>query len=181
MRYLALILFVCISFTSTAEETGQITPATKMEAFQANTGIVVVRGYTTVGTLRGLGGNVSVDAREYVDASTQAKRVTGISISVKEIGRLERENTSFIDADEIDSLLQGLDYISRVSKEITEQENFEAEYRTKGYFRVTVFNESNGQLSLAISSGHIGKTSAYLKMPQLQELKQLILTAKSKL
>jgi len=181
MRYLVIVLLACISFASTAEESVQTTPTTKIEAFQANTGVVVVRGYTTVGILRGLGGDVSVDAREYLDAGNQAKRVTGISISVKETGRLERENTSFIDADEIDSLLQGLDYISRVSKEITKQENFEAEYRTKGYFKVTVFNDSNGQLSLAISSGHIGKTSAYLKMSQIQELKQLILTAKSKL
>jgi hypothetical protein len=150
MRYLAAASLALAPLLAIAQEQEPPKPATKLEAFQANTGIVIVRGYTTVGTLRGLGGNVTVDAREFRDAANPAKRVMGISISVKETTRLERENTSFIDADEIESLLQGLDYIGKAGKQITPFDNFEAEYRTKGDFGVTVFNDSNGQLSLAI-------------------------------
>jgi hypothetical protein len=181
MRYLVVLSLAAMPFLALAQEKDPPNPATKLEAFQANTGIVVVRGYTTVGTLRGLGGNITVDAREFRDAANPSKRVSGISISVKETTRLERENISFIDVDEIDSLIQGLEYIGKASKDITKFENFEAEYRTKGDFRVTVFNDSSGQLSLAVSSGRIGKTSAYLKMAQLPELKQLVATAKAKL
>lgn len=107
--------------------------------------------------------------------------MTGISISVKETTRVESENTSFIDADEIDSLLQGLDYIAKASKEITAFDSFEAEYRTKGDFRLVVFNERNGQLSVGVSSGRIGKTSAYLKIAQLSDLKQMIIAARAQL
>jgi hypothetical protein len=51
----------------------------------------------------------------------------------------------------------------------------------QGDFSIVVFNENDGQLSTAVSSEHIGKVSAYLKMQQLSELRQLIVTAKSKL
>lgn len=181
MRYFVILALLLLSSSAVAQEQDPLKPATKIEAFQANTGIVLIRGYTKVGTLRGLGGVVTVDAREYRDAEDPAKRITGISISVKETSRVERENTSFIDTDEIDGLLQGIDYIAKVSKEITTFEHFEVEYRTKGDFRLIVFNDSSGQLSLAISSGRVGKTTAYLELKQLDELKKLVATAKSKL
>jgi hypothetical protein len=182
MRFLLIVALLATPVAVVAQDQSQAPkPATKLEAFQATTGIVMVRGYTTIGTLRGMGGVVSVDAREFRDASSQARRVTGISISVEETGRLERENTSFIDADEIDGLIQGLEYISKVTKDITNFENFEAEFRTKGDFSVVVFNDSSGQLSLAVSSGRIGKTTAFLKLAQLSELKQLVIAAKSQL
>jgi hypothetical protein len=154
-------------------------PSTKLEAFQAKTGIVIVRGYTTVGKIRAVGGEIVVDAREFRDASSPNTHVAGISVTVTNNTGVERENTSFIDADEIDSLLAGLDYISKATKDITKLAQFEAEYRTKGDFSVTVFNQSNGQLSVAISSGTIGRTSAYLKLADLPQLQKLISSAKS--
>jgi hypothetical protein len=157
-------------------------PATKLEAFQAKTGTVVIRGYTTVGKVSGLGGDVTVDAREFKDGSNpNTPRVTGISVNVKETGRLERENTSFIDADEVDSLLKGIDYIDKITKDVTSLDLFEAEYRTKGDLRITVFNDPRGGLSVAVSSGQISRTSAYLKMSQLDTFRSLIVAAKSKI
>ena len=125
---------------------------------------------------RGLGKGI----REFKDASTPTVRSTGVSIEVKEAGRLERENTAYIDSDEIQSLLAGIDYIAKASAAVTALSSFEVEYRTKGDFRVTVFNDNSGKLSAAVSAGRIGKTSAYLSMGQLQELRALILTAKGK-
>ncbi|MCO5095155.1 MAG: hypothetical protein M9960_08155 [Xanthomonadaceae bacterium] len=181
MRYIASVILALVSPLVFSQEQAPPEPATKLEAFQATTGTVVVRGYTTAGTVRGLGGVITVDAREFRDASNLGKRVTGISISVKETSRLERENTSFIDAEEIESLLQGLEYIGKATKEVTSFENFEAEYRTKGDFRVTAFNDNSGQLNIAVSSGRIGKSTAYLKAPQLQELKAFVEAARAKL
>lgn len=183
MRFLLVLLLAITSVgVSVAQEQEQVPkPSTKLEAFQARTGVVIVRGFTTVGTIRGLGGNVTVDAREFRDAGHPNVRVTGISVTVKETTRLERENTSFIDADEIESLLEGLDYISKASKDVTTLKNFEVEYRTKGNFSLVVFNDSSGQLSVAVSSGRIGKTTAYLKLAELSVLRNLFVTAKSKL
>jgi hypothetical protein len=183
MKKFLVTVVLALMFTSMAYGQDQAEtqkPATKLEAFQARTGIVVVRGFTTVGSIRGMG-TVTVDARDIRDASNPKTRITGVSITVKELGRLERENTAFIDSDEIDSLLAGLDYVSKATKDVTPLKNFEAEYRTKGDLRITVFNNSSGELSAAVSAGRIGKTSVHIKLPQIFELRQFILEAKSKI
>jgi hypothetical protein len=151
--------------------------ATKIEAFSGRTGIVLIKGFTNIGEIRGQG-SVSVDAREFRDASNPQRAEYGVAIAVKEAGRLERENRSFIDQDEIDSLVRGIEYIASISKSVTTMKDFEAEYRTKGDFAVTVFSDSRGGLSLAISAGRIGKSSAYLKLSDLDQLKKLLFDAK---
>jgi hypothetical protein len=152
-------------------------PSTKIEAFSAKTGVVMIKGFSTVGQVRGQG-IVSVDAREFRDASSPKTGVYGVAIEVKESGRLERASRSFIDQDEIDSLVSGINYISKISKSVTIMKDFEAQYRTKGDFSITVFSDSSGGLSVAVASGRIGKTSAFLKLGDLDQLKALILEAK---
>jgi hypothetical protein len=165
-----------------APQESQKPPATKIEAFQTRTGIVLIRGYTTVGTISGrLGARITVDAREFRDARNPQATQTGISIGVKESGRLERENTSYVDADEVDSLVAGIDYVSKATKDITKHQNFEVDYRTKGDFRIVVFNDLRGGISASVDSGRIGRTSAHIDLDDLQKLKELIVLAKSKL
>jgi hypothetical protein len=159
-------------------------PSTKIEAFSAKTGVVMIKGFSTVGQVRGQG-IVSVDAREFRDASSPKTGVYGVAIEVKESGRLERASRSFIDQDEIDSLVSGINYISKISKSVTIMKDFEAQYRTKGDFSITVFSDSSTVFSdssvglgVAVASGRIGKTSAFLKLGDLDQLKVLILEAK---
>jgi hypothetical protein len=152
-------------------------PATKLEAFSAKTGVVIIRGYTKVGSVNGLG-NVTIDAREFRDAANVKQRVTGLSIEVKESGRLERESISFVDYDEIDSLVQGIEYISRIDSGITQMKSFEAEYKTKGDFSITTFSSNNG-ISVAVSSGRFSKVAAYLKISDLAQLRTLLQNGKA--
>ncbi len=174
-------ILICSGVSFAQDQAGKA-PATKLEAFQARTGVVLIRGYSTVGTLRGMGGEVTVDAREFRDGSSpNSPKATGISIAVKETSRLERENTSYIDVDEIDSLVKGIEYISKVSKDVTKLDLFEVDYRTKGDLRITVFNSPSGEISASVSSGTIGRTNAFIKLAELDRLRDLILVAKSKL
>lgn len=180
---IASLLVVIVFSASWAQEQGEQSkpPATKLEAFQARTGVVVIRGYTTVGWVRGTGSTVTVDAREFKDASNPKSRVAGISISVTEVGRLGRVNISFVDAEEIDSLLKGIEYITKIGRDVTSLQNFEADYRTKGDLSITVFNDGTGKISAVIASGRIGQIKAFIELPQLEELRRLILAAKGKL
>lgn len=184
MRVTLLSLILTITLSGTiclAQNTDESKPATKLEAFQSKTGIVLVRGFTHVGSIRGVGGNITISAREFFDASSSTTKITGISITIRESGRIERSNTSFIDADEIESLLHGLDYIAKSGKEVTKQQQFEVEYRTKGDFSITIFNDSGGDISVAVTSGRIGKASSFIELSDLAQLRQLILDAKAKL
>ena len=162
---------------SSTEQARMNAPATKLEAFSSRTGIVVVKGFTTVGALSGMG-RVSVDAREFRDASNPKLAQYGIAFEVKESGRLDRENTSYVDEDELDSLLRGIDYISRIDKGVTTLGNFEAQYRTKGDLALTVFSSQSGEISLAVSSGRIARTSAYLKLSDAEKIRQMVLQAR---
>jgi hypothetical protein len=102
-------------------------------------------------------------------------------IEVKESGRLENSNRSFIDYDEVDALLTGLNYISQVTPSVTKLGMFEAMYKTKGYFSATAYSSKSGKIEAAVSSGYIRASSVFLSLQQLGELRTLIAQAKQKL
>jgi len=174
----ALFCSVCNAQSQRPKEITPTPPATKLEEFSGRTGTVVVRGYSTVGEIDGLG-SVTIDAREFRDAGEPKLRQTGLSIAVKESGHLERESTSFVDYDEIESLLRGIDYISKIDRSVTSLKEFEAEYRTRGDFRITTFSSQGGSIRVAISSGRIGPASAYFKLSDLTLLRTFIVNAKA--
>lgn len=173
---LTVLLFAC-SYNAQGQHqkdaAANPVPVTKLEAFLAKTGSVTIRGSSEIGSV---GGDVLVDAVEFRDAANSRLRVTGLSIDVKESGRLERDSTSFVDYDEIDSLLQGIDYISRVDASVTLMKNFDATYTTKGDFSVTASSENHG--GAFVSSGTIGRVVAVLKLSDLPRLSSLIQNGK---
>lgn len=182
-RVSACILLLLVSSVGLAQEatdTSKRVAATKLEAFSARTGVVLIKGFTTIGMVGGGRGSVSVDARELRDAGNTKSREFGITMEVKESGRLERENISYIDADEIDSLLRGIDYISKIESSVTTLGNFEAVYKTKGDFSITTFSY-NGEINVAVTSGRIGATKAFLSLSDLTRLKTYIVEARAKL
>jgi hypothetical protein len=178
---IALVLLLCSTsaFAQQAKPTPTDTP-TKLETFQAKTGAVIIKGYTRIGTVRGTGGSATVISMEFTDAQTGRKE-QGIVIEVKESDRLARENRSFIDADEIDSLLKGIEYISKIGSTVTKLASFEAIYRTKGEFSITTFSDSSGSISAAISSGRIGRSDMFIPLSELAAFKGLIIEAQAKL
>ena len=154
-------------------------PKTKIETFAGQTGAVIIEGFSKIGTIRGQYGSVEVQAKEFTNA-TSGKKERGITFEVTEAGRIERESRSFIDFDEIASLLAGIDYIAKIDKSATKLDAFEAEYRTKGELEITTFSSATG-VDAAIRSGRIGGATAFLTLDQLQSLRALVIEAKTKL
>lgn len=128
-----------------------------------------------IGTSRG---SVEFDAREFRDARDPKQVQYGVLVTVKESGRLEREHRSFVDEDELDSIIQGIDYITKIDKSVTTFENFEASLQTKGELAVTVFSTSSRQLGFAISSGRIGKATAFVSSEDIAQMRGLLVRAK---
>lgn len=153
-------------------------PKTKLESFQKQTGTVVIKGYLVIGGIAGLG-YVTVECMEFTDATTK-KRQLGIVIEVKESGRSENSDRSFIDYDEVEPLLKGIDYIAKVKADATRLGNFGAIYKTEGEFSVITFS-SSGKVEAAVKSGYIRTATAYLLLQQLGELRNMIAQAKQKL
>jgi len=180
-KYIVILILISASFSSAQPAQSQVKeqPKTQLEAFAAETGAVIIKGYTDIGKVTGTGA-VEVDCREFTNAQSGRKSY-GMVINVKESGRLERNDNSFIDFDEIPSLISGIDYIGKINKYVTKLQNFEATYTTKGDFAITIFNNAKGELGIAVRSGRFGRASAYLTMQQLGQLRSLILSAKEKI
>jgi len=154
-------------------------PRTALEAFEKQTGTVIIKGYSEIGSVSGFG-TVSVECMELIEVSAGVRQL-GIVIEVKESGALDRSDRCFIDYDEMEPLLKGIDYISKVTCSSTRLLNFEAIYKTKGDFRVLTFSSGSGKIEAVVSSGYIGAVSALISMPKLSELRTIIWHAKQTL
>jgi hypothetical protein len=154
---------------------------TKIEAFEAKTGAVVIQGFTKTGMVKDrFGGGVEVEAVELMDA-TSGLRVSGVKINVKAAGALETQNSSFVDADEIESLIKGIDYISKLDASVTKMNSFQADYRTKGDLDISTFSSADGKISSAVTSGTIGQARVFLTQGGLAELRSLVVEANTQL
>jgi hypothetical protein len=185
MKKLVLFLFVLlaapISLYAQNLKDQIPSPKTKLEEFSARTGVVIIRGFEEIGYVYGLyNTSVKVEAKEFVNVST-GKKEYGITIEVKEEkGRYDKDSTSYIDYDEIESLISGIDYIAKVDKSSTKFSNFQADYNTKGDFKISTFSTS-GKIMVAVSSGHVGRVAAYFNLSTLSEIRSLIEGAKNKI
>lgn len=175
---IALMLF-CVSTGHAQETKTEQQPKTKLETFEAQIGTAIIKSFTTIGSVTGTG-SVSVDCREIINAASDQKQ-HGIVIEVSSAGRLERQDRSFIDYEEIDPLLKGIDYILTVNRNATKLDNFEAVYKTKDDLRVITFSSSSGKIEAAVSSGYISPATAYFSTEKLVQLRGLIAQAKQKL
>ena len=156
-------------------------PKTKLEAFQAKAGRILVKSYSEVGSVGGQpSGLVSVEAMELQDRSDGSSAL-GLVIEVSPSGEYSQKNRSFIDYDEIDSLLQGIDYISKVSTPTAPLKNFEAIYQTRGDFSVVTFNQSDGKISASVSGGLVGSSRVFLTTESLARFRQWVVSAKETL
>ena len=175
----ALLLVNNVYASNSKDKT--LSPTTKLEEFTAKTGVVIVKGFEEVDTVDGLyDTSITIKAQEFSNLSTNKKEY-GITITVKEeSGRYDKEHTSYIDYDEIDSLLKGIDYISKINKSATKLSNIQADYKTKGLLSISTFS-SEEKIMVAISSGIIGKVTAFCNTSSLYEIIAAIKTAKQKI
>jgi hypothetical protein len=154
---------------------------TKLEQFSAKTGVILIRGFQKIGSAQGLySTSVNIESKEFTNVTDGSKQY-GITIEAfKEDGRYDKKHTSFIDFDEIDSLIQGIDYISEVKPDVTTFADFQADYTTKGELKISTFN-SGDKLITAVTSGTIGGVAAYFNIEDLAKVKELIFKAKNKI
>lgn len=153
----------------------------KIELFAAKNGAVIVKSFEEVGGLSGLySTSLKVEAREFIDAST-GKREMGVAVEVrKDEGRFDKDHTSYVDYDELDSLLAGIKYIKTIGRDTVKFNDFEAGYKTRGGLSVATFTSVKGIL-VAVKSGRIGGVTSYYNLDDLPKLAELISKAKARL
>lgn len=150
------------------------TEVTKLEEFSSKTGVVTLVEYTSGTEHSVLGGSFEVQKRK-VGSVAKPGSIKGVQVIVT---RDRYTGSAFIDLDEIDDLIQGIEYVMTVTNEITDLENFEAKFSTVGGLSLTVFNRDNGTLS---SSLQAGSYSVFPKVAQLSLLLEDLRSARDTL
>jgi hypothetical protein len=179
-RHIASLLVLTCTACSTKASGPRSTPAAVPDSIStAKQG--TIQGFTEIAKLPALyGGHVAVRAKEFTDASSGSKEY-GITVEVTDSSSLERENASYVDYDELESLIKGIDYIGRIDKTITHLANFQADYRTKGDLDLSTFSSNNGETLVAVKSGTIGGAQVFYKLGDLVRFRGAIATALSTL
>jgi hypothetical protein len=130
--YILLVVAVCsLAQASLAQDTNSL--RTDIGVFETETGVVLVKGFSLIGTISTGTDVITVLSKETTDINSGHK-VDGLAI---EIGgdNLPRERI-LIDYDEIDSLLSNIDYLNTITYDVTPLPSFEASYSTKAGLRV---------------------------------------------
>jgi hypothetical protein len=188
MKSLINLFFIVLSlFAFSSHAAGQepveteLQPRTKLEAFQSRTGVVIIKGFSRIGLAAGLDGtSIEVENRELRDAGSNSREY-GITVEVREAGNNARRSLSFIDYDEIDPLLKGLEYLSKIDNSVTQLTRFEADYRTKGDLLFSASSTRGGNIALAISGGDFRRTVSLFRFEDLKVIRGLIIEAKNQL
>ena len=156
-------------------------PPTKLEAFLGKRGRLLIKDSYDLGRISSMG-SAELDALVIYEPGSSQK-TKGLRVEVTEGGRLERSETSFLDLDELQSLSDALTYMSDLAAKwhgTTHDPYTEVTYVSKGEFSVGFFQRGTDSNAF-ISSGMVGPVRAYLKVPDLVRLKQMVDQAKTTL
>ena len=155
-------------------------PLTKIEIFENRTGTVIVRGSVLIDTMSADQGTVSVRAKESVEPGS-GRKVYGIAVDLQEGGR--PEDTTMVDYDELESFLNGIDYISKANHTMTSLPDYDVGYTTAGWLRLVIYTSVNrpGTTQIALQSHHTNWNRILLSSDQLATFQNLIQQAKTKL
>ena len=155
-------------------------PKTKLEAFEAQTGITIVKGSVLIGSVNAQNGVISIRCKESKDAATDRKEF-GLAIEVRE-GEGQAD-TTIVDYDEMDSFLNAIDYISKTDYRVTTLPFFDVVYTTKAGLRIAAYSSTRnpGTIQSALHSNHLINTRVLISPQQVARFQSLIQESKAKL
>lgn len=180
LSVLVLLCAVCAAQESQGPPEPEEFP-TRLEELLEKTGAVVVKGTTSVGSVAGLRGTAYFTSWEILDVRA-GRREYGISVEIRESAQNERErergDVAYVDYDELEPLINGLDHLLKLDNTATKLSTFEAQYRTNGYLSVFRFNTPGGY-GTAVSAEGVRGPRLVLRPTGLVEFRDMLESAKA--
>ena len=151
-------------------------PPTKLEAFLAKKGNLIVKDFYKLGEVAGrYGSKIEFSALVIYEPGQESQRIRGLKIDITEGGKYERSNTSFLDLEEIESLSKALEYMGDLSAkwQNIKKEYTEVVFSTKDDFNIGFYQIGSEQVSFS-TIGYIGKaTCFFFSMQDLNSVKTI--------
>lgn len=178
-----IVFFVCyfLSVNFVYAEDKNSESRSKIEKFDEKYGTLIVRGFTEVFVLGGLGGNIKIEVCEFKSGSDLTISIKGLRFSLKEHYDGRREFHQYMDKDKIDDFLKALEFLKGVNVSISSQKRFEVLYEMDN-MSFAVVNDDKGELILLIIiEDGLFQVSGAFKMEDIEKIKQAVEKARSKL
>jgi len=175
-----LALGLCFNCAQ-AQLTNELTfvPATKLESFDTNVEVIILKGTTDVGAINSGGGTVAVRCREITNLNS-AQKQQGLAIEITPQG--QERDVMLIDYEEIQFLLNAIDYITRLEVTATPLAGFDAAYTTKGGFRIAALGaRRTGLIQFGVRDARFRSIPVVFSRDDMSRLSSLISQAKGTL
>lgn len=173
MRKFCTVL-IAASGLYTLAARAQITnlPPTELETFEAQTGTVIVKGAGQVGALALDVLNIEVISKESLNVTTGRRQY---GMAVEAVANSQRVWKKVVDYDEMDSLLNGLNYLARIDYKVTAQPTFVAGYVTKSGLRVGAFtSQRRGVIQYFMQDYSTNSPRILITSAQLAQFQDLV-------
>jgi len=157
-----------------------VMPPTRIEALESSQGVLLVKSFSEIGSLRTAGGVVVIEALDLLAVKSQ-KHEFGVVLEFPRPGSSRRDGVAYVDYEEIDALLQSMEELARSGESPTRLPNFEASYTTRDDISFKVFNRQSGEISSSIEFERGTRGSIYLSLNDFAKARQIIANAKIKL
>jgi hypothetical protein len=169
MKATLLFTFLCSGLIFAQDKPN--TPAkpetkTKIEIFQSRKGGVIIKSFEKVFDFpfySMIGGKPKkhfntgggeAEVWELIDGTSGVK-VYGIKIELNNLSsRAGRTETVFLDADEVDAVLKGVDYILGYQSDKTKYKDWQVDFKSKAGFKISAFSTSKSTL-YAVQAGTV--------------------------
>lgn len=112
-------------------------PATEIENFELQTDTVMVKGFGEIGSVTTEAGVVSVRCKE-TDSVASGRKLYGIAVTFE---ANDAHGFLVADYDELESLTNGLDYLAKISYNVTPMPGFDASIVTRSGLRAGAHTE----------------------------------------
>jgi hypothetical protein len=151
-------------------------PATEIENFEMQTDAVIVKGVDQIGSVATEAGAILVRSKES-DNVTSGQKQYAIAITIE---NNQSRLVLFVDYDELDALIHGLDYLSKITYNVTTMPAFDAAILTRSGFRAGAHSERR-QGSIQLFVQFAGTVRVPVTPDQFGQLQSLIVQAKTTL
>jgi len=151
-------------------------PATRMEAFLAKKGNLIVRDSYSLGEVSGLG-KIAFDALIVYQPGVEAQSLRGMRVEITEAGSYEHSDVSLLDLDELEGLSAAITYMTNLAREWegTSRDPYtEVMYCTKGGFTIGFYHSGMNQEVFA-RSGYVSQTTMSMTVDDLSSSLQTII------
>ncbi len=151
-------------------------PATQIENFELQPDAILVKGFGDIGSVSTEGGAVSVHCKESNNLTINQK-MYGISVALTEA---QAHGALVVDYDELEGMIHALDFLSKISYQVTPMPGFDASFTTRSGLRVGAHVDRR-QSAIELYLQFEDTEKIPLSADQFTQLENLITSAKTAL